>query len=651
MRRALLLLMLWYGTALRAEAAANGSTEGRGERDAFPADAPPDRLALSSMRSARLAEIQTSARAPSPDEFIDWRPYDASVFEQARREHKLVLLNLEAVWCHWCHVMAERTYSRPEIQRFITAHFIAVKVDSDARPDLATRYRDYGWPATVVLDADGNDIAKRAGYLSPAVMSTLLAAVHADPTPEPAARPFEPGTLSTSPLLAEALRVELRARHARVFDDARGGLRTVQKFLDRDSVEWSLVLAAGGDANEAAMAQRTLDAARALQDPVWGGFYQYSTRGDWQHPHFEKLAKIQAGYLRSHALAYGLWRRPEDLATMRSVVHYVDAFLTSPEGAFHVSQDADLVPGEHAAAYFALDDAARRARGVPRVDRHLYARENGWMIEALAVAYEASGDHALLARALRAAAWVRDHRRTPDGGYRHDEADLHADYLADNLAMARAWLQLYRVTGDRSHLADAVAAAGHIVTTFVRGRAGVASVRAGTGPLAPHFDVEDNIAAARFFNLLAHYTGDARHRAAAEAALSLLATDRLALRRLTEPGILLAEREYANLPTHLTIVAAKDAPEAQSLFAAALRVPGYFKRVEWWDEREGPMPNPDVTYPQLSRPAAFVCTNQVCSVPLFDAAELARFVERRLPKVAAPPLQDVALPQAAAAAG
>ncbi len=640
MRGALLLLMLCYGSALRAEPAsgAGGSSAGTGTPGRVRGD---DCTASPSAPRDAVHEERTSACAQSPDEIIEWRDWDPSVFAQAHRERKLVLLNLEAVWCHWCHVMAERTYSRADIRRFISAHFIAVKVDQDARPDLATRYRDYGWPATIVLDADGNDIAKRAGYLAPETMSRLLAAVHADPTPEPAARPFDPGPPSTSPLLSEALRAELHARHLRAFDEARGGLRTVQKYLDRDSVELSLVRAGGGDVNEAAMARRTLDAARALLDPAWGGFYQYSTGGQWQRPHFEKLMKVQAGYLRSYALAHALWRRDDDLATMREVVRYVDAFLTAPDGGFHVSQDADLVPGEHAAEYFALDDTARRALGVPRVDRQRYARENGWMIEALGVAYESTGDHGLLARALRAADWVRANLRTADGGFRHDDADLDGAYLADNLAMARALLQLHRVTGERAHLVDARLAAEHIIANFVQGPGGVLSVRSSHGPLAPHFDTEDNIGVARFFNLLAHYTGEPRHRAAAEVALRFLATDRVALRRMTEPGILLAEREYANLPTHLTLVAPKGdegaGSNASALHAAMLRVPGFYKRVEWWDVREGALPNPDVTYPQLARPAGFVCTSQVCSVPLFAPADIAQFIERRLPAPAQPP--------------
>ena len=72
------------------------------------------------------------------------------------------------------------------------------------------------------------------------------------------------------------------------------------------------------------------------------------------------------------------------------------AFLRSPEGAFYTSQDADLVRGEHSEEYFALNDAGRRKQGMPVVDKHRYARENGWMIHALATAYTVTGERGYL---------------------------------------------------------------------------------------------------------------------------------------------------------------------------------------------------------------------------------------------------------------
>src|SRR5581483_10828305 len=97
----------------------------------------------------------------------------------------------------------------------------------------------------------------------------------------------------------------------------------------------------------------------------------------------------------------------------------------------------------------------------------------------------------------------------------------------------------------------------------------------------------------------------------------------IALSVLTNPGILQAAQELALEPAHLTIVAPKGDPKAAALFKAALGFPASYRRIEWWDPREGRMPNPDVQYPQLGKAAAFVCTNNTCSLPLYEAADIA----------------------------
>src|SRR4029453_14992526 len=99
----------------------------------------------------------------------------------------------------------------------------------------------------------------------------------------------------------------------------------------------------------------------------------------------------------AYSLAYAQWRDPDYLAAAREVHRYLRTFLRSPEGAFYVSQDADVVQGRHSADYFALADAQRRRRGLPRVDTHLYARENGWAVQGLVALYQAGGDREALA--------------------------------------------------------------------------------------------------------------------------------------------------------------------------------------------------------------------------------------------------------------
>jgi uncharacterized protein YyaL (SSP411 family) len=163
-------------------------------------------------------------------------------------------------------------------------------------------------------------------------------------------------------------------------------------------VEYCLRLAGRGDAEAALVARDMLRLQRQLFDPAWGGVYQYSAEGDWAHPHFEKIMSIQADNLRVYALAEAQWPGWGYGAAANDVARFLRGFLRDPDGAFYTSQDADLVPGEHAADFFALDDGARRARGIPRVDRHAYSRENGWAISALCALYGATGDPSAIGR-------------------------------------------------------------------------------------------------------------------------------------------------------------------------------------------------------------------------------------------------------------
>ena len=557
---------------------------------------------------------------------IAWLRSDTEAFARARAEHRFVLLYLEAVWCHWCHVMDEKTYGNSGVQNEIAAHYVPLRIDQDLRPDLSNRYRDYGWPATVVFAADGTEIVKRQGFVEPERFLRLLEAIEVDPSPEADDAGVEAAPAPHQSTLDVATRAELKKRHIETHDAERGGLTTAQKYLDRDSVEYELALAAAGDETAATMARRTLDAARALFDPVWGGVYQYSTFGDWKHAHFEKLATVQAQYLRIYALAFATFKRDTDRRAVSQIRRYLDAFLRTPEGAFRVSQDADLKPGEHSDGYFALGDVQRRKRGVPRVDPHLYSLQNGQLIEALANWAEYGGDSDALDQAIAAANWALANRALSGGGFRHDASDAAGPYLGDTLAMGRAFLALYRASADRAWLERASSAADFIAGNFAAHGAGFTSART-TGPITAVPRLDENIALARFANLLARYTGKASQRALAESALRYLADPRVALAEITEPGILLADDEFHADPLHLTVMGAKADPAAKVLFSTLQHLPPWYKRVEWWDRAEGGLPNPDVSYPSPTRAAAFVCTESRCSLPIFDAGEIAQFVQ------------------------
>jgi len=568
-----------------------------------------------------------AASTPPATQPIAWQPWSDDLFQQARRQNKFVLLDLHAVWCHWCHVMDQTTYSDPAVINLINEKYIAVGVDADARPDLANRYEDYGWPATVVFGPDGKEIVKRQGYLPPREMGSMLQAIIDDPTPGPSIRPQPKITFGNQTALGDDVRKQLLTRHAQTYDPRYGGWGTIHKFLDWDSVEWCMRQALTGDKQSAQMARQTLDGGMNLIDPVWGGVDQYSTDGDWNHPHYEKIMQFQAENLRIYSLAYAQFHDPAYRKAAQQIHGYLVSFLRSSDGAFYTSQDADPVPGEQGDAYFKLSDAGRRARGIPRIDQHQYARENGWAIIGLTALYAASGDRQALDQAVTAANWVIAHREIQNepGGFHHDQIDTGGPYLGDSLAIGRAFLCLYETTADRAWLKRSAESAEFIRQHFVSSDSpGIASSDLKTAQtFAPDIELDENVEVARWANLLWAYTGNKADHDLALVAMKYLATPQVALSRsYLVAGILLANAEVSGTPLHIAIVGRKDDPAASVLFATALAIPDPYKRVEWYDQREGPLVNMDVEYPDLPKAAAFLCANGTCSSPAYSDKDL-----------------------------
>lgn len=564
---------------------------------------------------------------------VNWvRTWSGKIFEQAKAENKFVILDLEAIWCHWCHVMDEKTYQDKNVVSILNKNYIPVKIDQDSRPDLSNLYKKYGWPATIIFKPDGTEIVKRAGYINPEAMAKLLQAVIDDPSPER----FQKTTKlvsSENAFLSESLRKKLEANFINTYDPQEGSLDIGQKFIDYDTVEYALVKAAEGNAKAREIATKTLNNALKIFDKAWGGIYQYSTHGDWDHPHYEKLAHVQGDHLRIYSQAYAIFKDEKYKNAAEELHRYIKNFLTSPDGVFYTSQDADLVQGEHSDDYFNLDDKARRKQGIPRIDKSIYAYQNALIIEGLAYLYMATGEQQYLDQALKATKWIIAKRSLDGGGFKHDADDdkkAQGPYLNDNLTMARALLMLYVATGEKSYLEKSIATVAFIAKHF-KDKIGFLTIAIDNLPKGiakPEPLVADNIAVARLMNLLHHYSGQENHTKLAEHAMKYLAADSVALSSITEPGILLADQEIANPPKHLTVVGGKKDSKARDLFKSALQFPAAtYKRIEWWDPKEGKLINHDVEYPQLKKAAIFACANQRCSLPVFEAKGVAELIE------------------------
>ncbi|MCA9793730.1 MAG: thioredoxin domain-containing protein [Candidatus Eremiobacteraeota bacterium] len=540
---------------------------------------------------------------------IDWQAWEGAQ-ERARTEHRLVVLDLEAVWCHWCHVMDKTTYSDPRVIELLNRVAVPVKVDQDARPDLGHRYEDYGWPATIIFDHQGNELARLSGYVEPDRMVAIVTKLSADPRPLDSVTPPPPAQASGD------LDLEgLERRHFNLYDQERAGWGRIHKFVNGPVVEYCLDRSLAGDERNRAMARRTLDANLALLDPVWGGVYQYSDSAVWNSPHYEKIMSTQVANLRVYSLAYAQFGDPRYLQAAQAIVAYLETFLSDPSGGFYVSQDADLQQGQKATDYFALDDAGRRARGIPRIDRHLYARETGWAVEALTLYAGIASDQAALERALAGANWLVTNRAY-EGGFSHDGQGL---YLGDNLACASAFLTLYRATADPVWLERASATADFIEVRFTRpDHDGYYTSTEGQTR-----QNKENVALARFANLLYHHTGRPAHQAMARRALAYFAIEGVT-DGFNPGGLLLAAAEKARDPLHITVVSSPDSPEGQALFARAQASPSTYLRLDWWHPGTPLPPNTDTEYPDLGKAAAFVCTAGRCSPPIFTPEALSR---------------------------
>ena len=579
------------------------------------------------MKIVRIAALAIAMLAASPSLAADgpkWTEWGDDLFARAAAEKRFVILDLEAVWCHWCHVMEKTTYANPEVQELLASKYLAVRVDQDANPDLSSRYGDWGWPATIVFGPDGSEIAKIRGYIEPERMQALLKAVIDDPSPGPSVGEAFEIKPSASAFLGKEQRAELTKNVDESWDDKLSGWGENQKYIDADSLDLAITRAEAGDATAAKRARLTLDAATALIDPVWGGVFQYSEAGAWSKPHFEKIMSFQAQYLRQYSQAYALWKDPKYLGAARDIERYLASFLLSPDGAFYVSQDADLDRDTDGHKYYALPDATRRKLGLPRIDNNLYARENGWAISGLTAYYDVTNDPKILAIAERAATWAIDNRSLPTGGFRHGDKDRGGPFLGDTLAMGQAFLDLYAATGNRVWLTSA-AQAGDFVATFKDDAGGFATSKTSegkTGVLAkPAKLIDDQIQVISFMNMLHRYYGNVAYREQASHAMRYLSAASAQMSRPL-PGVLLADEELAVEPTHMTIVGHRDDARAQALHALARALPARYKRLEWLDLREGQLPNADVEYPDLGEPAAFACSNRICSFPSFTAEEL-----------------------------
>ena len=438
------------------------------------------------LKNSASPYLRSAAHQP-----IDWHEWGEGAFAAAKSQDKPILLDIGAVWCHWCHVIDRESYENPVIAKIINEHFVAVKVDRDERPDVDSRYQSAvsalsgqgGWPLTGFLMPDGKpffggtyfppeDQGGRPGF------RRILLAV-AD-----AYQNKREDLLRTSEALSEAVAKAEAFTGARaefdlgvvdsqissmtqLFDIRNGGFGKAPKFPHASASDLLLErYRQSGEKHLLAMAETTLEkmARGGVYDQLAGGFHRYSVDERWLVPHFEKMSYDNSELLKNYLHGWQVSRNWLLSETAESIIAWVNETLSDREsGGFYASQDAD----------FSLDDdgdyftwTLHEVRGVlsteeARVVEMLYdieahgemhhnseknvlwvARELKEIAETLQIEWEKASELALAAefKLLK----ERNKRPTP-----FVDKTMYASW---NAMFVSAYLEAHRVLEDSPHL-------------------------------------------------------------------------------------------------------------------------------------------------------------------------------------------------------
>jgi uncharacterized protein YyaL (SSP411 family) len=302
------------------------------------------------------------------DNPVEWFPWGEEAFAKAHRENKPLFISIGYFTCHWCHVMARESFSDPEIAALLNAHFVAVKVDREQRPDVDAAYMNFvlatrrqgGWPLSVWATPDGYPIfggsyfprESGAGHPGMKQLLTRLAALWA--TDEKRLRAAatqavdrlrrQDVPLVSTPGLDGELPVEARRRMAAEYDELQGGFGPPPRFPQPARL---IFLLQNDDPSAAGMALNALDhmAAGGIHDQLAGGFHRYATDFDWRVPHFEKMLYDQALIARASLNAWQRSDEPRYAALARSTLDFALAQMRDPEGGFWSALGADSPAG------------------------------------------------------------------------------------------------------------------------------------------------------------------------------------------------------------------------------------------------------------------------------------------------------------------
>lgn len=466
---------------------------------------------------------------------IHWFEWKPESFKLARLLDHPILLDLTAVWCHWCREMEETSYTDPEVVKLASELFVPIRVDVDRRPDISERYNFGGFPTTAILTPDGETITGGT-YMPPEELKLWLLSQSAyfkaqrDEIRRRLANfSVDPSSAAQGGELSSVIVKEVQQCLIESFDRVYGGFGTQPKFPLPDALDLAMLSSLdSADGIFRRITTKTLDEMTigGLFDRVEGGFHRYSTTRDWGSPHFEKLLDGNASLLRNYIRAYKLTGLEKYKQVGERTVAYLLVTLRDPDvAAFYGSQSADE-------EYYKLSKDERLEREPPPVDKTFFTDWNARtiisLLEAASVLREGPE---LVSLCEKAADFLLTRGLDEEKGMHHylDPSPGLTGLLADNLGMAESLLELYMVTGDAKNLDGTQRLASFILKHFwdSRGSGGFydrVEEEGAEGDLRrPEKSPHENSLAAEFLLKLSAVTDNDDFKEVARKALGLFA--------------------------------------------------------------------------------------------------------------------------------
>jgi uncharacterized protein YyaL (SSP411 family) len=470
---------------------------------------------------------------------VTWLQWNEESFRKARELDKPILLGISAVWCHWCHVMDQTTYSDSEVARLIEDKFVPIRVDRDRRPDIDKRYNMGGWPSTVFLTPDG-EVLTGGTYIPLQQMIGLLEYVsrvyqkNKDPLKsrikeleQEIEKPSAEYDLDKEGFqsVIDGLTLAIASR----FDSVNGGFGEAPKFPHSEALSMAL-LQNHLQGHKAALniVKKTLTsmAAGGIYDKEEGGFFRYSITRDWGIPHYEKMCEDNAKLLINYLEAYQATGEESFRDTAKGILSYINRKLSDQKnGGFYGSQDADEF-------YYKLNLKERQNKAPPRIDRTVFVNWNAMMSSAYLLASAVLEESSCQKFALRTVDLLLKEAFSPKNGMSHYliEGSSHlSGFLTDQAHMIKCLIDSYQVSSDRKFLDNAESLALFMLDNLWDDAGGFYDKPKDVGAFGAlkllDKPLEENSVAADTFLRLHHLTGKQEYLEISKKTLEFFASD------------------------------------------------------------------------------------------------------------------------------